>query len=118
MCSRLLQSVGAAIAIAALVFTFQPTADARDETVYLAPGSTVAFATPPFLVPGKRYAFTWPAGGPPQTFTIKSVRPDGWVLVEVADDNTNTRLVASTEFPVRWLHVGLALSIQEMRPLP
>jgi hypothetical protein len=87
------------------------------DTVTLAPGAAVHLATPTFLRVGKRYAFTWPGGGPPQTFTIKSLRDDGWILVEVADETIKPELYIPGEFPTRWLHVGLAVSIQEMRPL-
>jgi hypothetical protein len=88
------------------------------DTVTLAPGAAVHLATPPFLRVGKRYAFTWSGGGPPQTFTIKSMRDDGWILVEVADETIKPELYVPGEFPTRWLHVALAVSIQEMRPLP
>jgi hypothetical protein len=88
------------------------------DIVELAPGSAIHLATPPFLRIGKRYAFTWPGGGPPQTFTIKMMRNDGWILVEVADETIKPELYIPGEFPTRWLHVGLAVSIQEMRPLP
>ena len=88
------------------------------DIVSLAPGTAVHLATPPFLVPGKRYAFTWPGGGPPQTFVVKALRDDGWLLVEVADETIKPELYIPGEFPTRWLHVGLAVSIQEMRPLP
>src|SRR3982074_3034302 len=56
------------------------------DVVTLAPGSAAHLAPPTVLMTGKRYAFTWPGGGPPQTFTIKSMRDDGWILVEVADE--------------------------------
>jgi hypothetical protein len=92
-------------------------ASTADE-VSLAPGSAVHLATPSFLVQGRRYAFTWPGGGPPQTFVVKAIRTDGWILVEVADENIKPELFIPGEFPTRWLHVGLAVSIQEMRPLP
>jgi hypothetical protein len=88
------------------------------DTVVLARGSAIHLATPAFLMVGKRYAFTWPGGGPPQTFTIKMMRDDGWILVEVADETIKPELYIPGEFPTRWLHVGLAVSIQEMRPLP
>jgi hypothetical protein len=88
------------------------------DVVSLAQGSVVHLATPPFLQVGKRYAFTWPGGGPPQTFTIKTIRDDGWVLVDVADENTRLDLYIPGEFPTRWLHAAMAVSIQEMRPLP
>jgi hypothetical protein len=88
------------------------------DVVSLAPGSVVHLATPLFLVPGKRYAFTWPGGGPPQTFVVKAIRDDGWILVEVADENIKPELFIPGEFPTRWLHVALAVSIQEMRALP
>ena len=73
-------------------------------------------ATPSFVVTGKRYAFTWAGGGPAQTYTIKQTRSDGWVLVEVADEITNTEHLVPGERPTRWLHIGMAISIQEMRP--
>ena len=88
------------------------------DTVSLAAGSSVHLATPAFLKLGKRYAFTWAGGGPPQTFTIKVLRDDGWILVEVADETIKPELYIPGEFPTRWLHVGMAVSIQEMRPLP
>jgi hypothetical protein len=88
------------------------------DVVTLANGSAVHLATPAFLRPGKRYAFTWPGGGPPQTFLVKSMRDDGWILVEVADETIKPELYVPGEFPTRWLHVGLAVSIQEMRALP
>jgi hypothetical protein len=94
------------------------TAVVVPETVSLAPGSTVAVSTPPFVQVGKRYAFTWPGGGPPQTHTIKSVRPDGWVEVQVAEENVDPAFLVPGQTPTRWLHAGLASSVQEMRPLP
>ncbi|NUR52873.1 MAG: hypothetical protein HOQ29_00345 [Acidobacteria bacterium] len=92
-------------------------ADSQD-VVRLVDGTAVNLATPSFLQVGKRYAFTWPGGGPPQTYAVKTIRPDGWILVEVADETTRPDLYIPGEFPVRWLHVGLAVSVQEMRPLP
>jgi hypothetical protein len=91
---------------------------AAPDIVSLAPGAAVHVATPVFLVAGKRYAFTWPGGGPPQTFIVKTIRDDGWILVEVADETIKPELFIPGEFPTRWLHVGLAISIQEMRALP
>lgn len=88
------------------------------ETVTLAEGSAVALATPPFIVVGKRYAFTWPGGGPPQTYTIKSIRKDGWVEVQVAEENVDPAFLVPGQTPTRWLHAGIAVSVQEMRPLP
>ena len=38
------------------------------DTVSLARGSVVSLATPAFIEAKKRYTFTWPGGGPPQTF--------------------------------------------------
>jgi hypothetical protein len=87
-------------------------------TVGLAPGTAVNLATPSFLAKGKRYAFTWAGGGPAQTYAVKELLPNGWVLVEVADEVTRPDLYIPGEFPTRWLNVGLAVSIQEMRPLP
>jgi hypothetical protein len=87
-------------------------------TVGLAPGTAVNLATPSFLAKGKRYAFTWAGGGPAQTYAVKEITPTGWVLVEVADEVTRPDLYIPGEFPTRWLNVGLAVSIQEMRPLP
>ena len=86
--------------------------------VGLAPGTTVALATPAFLTPGKRYAFTWAGGGPPQTHTVKRVRPDGWIEVDVDEDNVDRSLLIPGQLPTRWLNAALALSIQEMRALP
>lgn len=105
---------GAAVAVWRTPAVHASSAD----IVTLAPGSAVHIATPTFLKVGKRYAFTWPAGGPPQTFIVKALRDDGWILVEVADETIKPELFIPGEFPTRWLHVGLALSIQEMRPLP
>lgn len=95
-----------------------PTARASvAETVHIAPGGTISLATPPFIQKGKRYAFTWPGGGPPQTFMVKDLRPDGWVLVEVAEENVDPAFVPYGMLPTRWLNAGIATSIQEMRPL-
>jgi hypothetical protein len=88
------------------------------DVVSLADGSAVHLATPAFLQVGKRYAFTWSGGGPAQTFMVKAKRGDGWILVEVAEETLKPELYIPGEFPTRWLHVGLAISIQEMRPLP
>jgi hypothetical protein len=73
--------------------------------------------TPSFVQAGKRYAFTWSGGGPAQTYTVKSVRNDGWVLVDVAEETVNPALLVPGEYPTRWLNVALAISIQEMRPV-
>ncbi len=88
------------------------------DIVSLASGSAVHIATPAFLTVGKRYAFTWSGGGPAQTSLVKAKRADGWILVEVADETIRPELYIPGEFPTRWLHVGLAISIQEMRALP
>jgi hypothetical protein len=88
------------------------------ETVSLASGTSVAISTPPFIQVGKRYAFSWPGGGPQQTHTIKSIRSDGWVEVQVAEENLDPAFLAPGQTPTRWLHAGLAVSIQEMRALP
>ena len=94
---------------------FSPASRAA-ETVTIARGSVISLATPQFVSAGKRYAFTWAGGGPAQTYTVKAVRPDGWVVVEVADENTNPIHFVPGELPTRWLNVGTAISIQEMRP--
>ena len=78
----------------------------------------VSLETPAFVQVGKRYAFTWAGGGPAQTYTVKQKRPDGWVLVEVADENTNPVYLVPGELPTRWLNAAMAISIQEMRPHP
>ena len=96
----------------------EPARAAAAETVSLAAGTSVAISTPPFLQVGKRYAFSWPGGGPQQTHTIKSIRTDGWVEVQVAEENLDPAFLAPGQTPTRWLHVGLAVSIQEMRTLP
>jgi hypothetical protein len=88
------------------------------EVVSLASGSVIGLATPPFIQRGKRYSFSWPGGGPPQTFTVKDVRSDGWVLAEVADENIDPVYAPPGSLPTRWLNAALATSIQEMRPLP
>ena len=87
------------------------------ETVSLADGSVIGFATPPFIQKGKRYAFSWPGGGPPQTFMVKDVRKDGWILVEVAEEIVDPVYAPIGVLPTRWLNAALATSIQEMRPL-
>jgi hypothetical protein len=109
-----------AAAAAAIGATFRaPVARASaPDVVSLANGTAIHLATPPFLVVGKRYAFTWPGGGPPQTFVLKAKRDDGWILVDVADETTRPELYVPGEFPTRWLHAALAVSIQEMRALP
>ncbi len=107
----------AGFAVAAAWHGFTVRAAAAD-VVSFAPGSAVHLATPAFLQVGKRYAFTWAGGGPPQTFVVKQRRDDGWILVEVADETIRPELYIPGEFPTRWLHVGMAVSIQEMRPLP
>ena len=76
----------------------------------------VRLQTPDFVQVGRRYAFTWAGGGPAQTYTVKSMRQDGWILVEVADENTNPVYFVPGELPTRWLNVAMAISIQEMRP--
>ena len=80
-------------------------------------GEFVSFETPNFVRVGKRYAITWAGGGPAQTYTVKLMRPDGWVLVDVAEENVNPAFLVAGEFPTRWLNVAQAISIQEMRPL-
>lgn len=107
--------VGLAAVLVTAAFS-APTHTRTQDIVTLASGSTVSLATPAMLVKGKRYAFVWPGGGPPQTYTVKELRRDGWILVEVADEVVNTDLLVPGEHPVRWLNVGAALSIQEMRP--
>jgi hypothetical protein len=87
------------------------------EVVSLASDSVIALSTPPFIQVGKRYAFTWAGGGPAQSYVVKSLRKDGWVLVEVADESTNTAYLVPNELATRWLNVGIAISIQEMRPI-
>ena len=87
------------------------------ETVSLADGSVIGLVTPPFILKGKRYAISWPGGGPPQTFTVKDVRKDGWILVEVAEEIVDPVYAPVGTLPTRWLNVALATSIQEMRPL-
>lgn len=86
------------------------------ETVHLAQGSVISLRTPEIVQVGKRYAFTWAGGGPAQTYVVKSKREDGWVLVDVADENTNPVHFVPGELPTRWLNAGTAISIQEMRP--
>ena len=115
---------GAIAALILLVVSFAPLTSGSSsnvsarETVHIAEGSAVALATPPFIQVGKRYAFTWAGGGPPQTYTIKSLRKDGWVEVHVAEENVDPAFLVPGQTPTRWLHVGLAVSVQEMRPLP
>jgi len=94
-----------------------PARASMQDTVRLASGSTISLSTPEFILKGKRYAFSWPGGGPPQTFTVKEVRRDGWILVEVAEENIDLNIVPLGNLPVRWLNVGIATSVQEMRPI-
>jgi hypothetical protein len=110
--------LAAASFVAGAWLSGNPAAVAAAETVSLAAGTSVAISTPPFLQVGKRYAFSWPGGGPQQTHTIKSIRSDGWVEVQVAEENLDPAFLAPGQTPTRWLHVGLAVSIQEMRSLP
>ena len=105
----------AALVLAATALTSRPTVSAS-ETVYLASGSVISLRTPEIVQVGKRYAFTWAGGGPAQTYVVKSKRDDGWVLVEVADENTNPVYFVPGDLPTRWLNVATAISIQEMRP--
>ena len=105
----------AALVVAATIFSSRPAVSAF-ETVHLATGSVISLRTPEFVGVGKRYAFTWAGGGPAQTYTVKSKREDGWVLVEVADENTNPVYFVPGDLPTRWLNVATAISIQEMRP--
>ena len=117
---RVAAALAALLTILALTTTSSSrgTHAAAQESVRLVPGGTVALATPIFLAPGKRYAFTWPGGGPPQTHTLKRVHENGWVEVEVSDENVDPTLLVPGQLPTRWLNAALALSIQEMRPLP
>ena|SRR5688572_31189422 len=101
----------------AIAMASRPAGASMQETVRLASGSTIALSTPPFIVKGKRYAFSWPGGGPPQTFTVKDIRGDGWILVEVAEENVDLNIVPVGQLPLRWLNAALATSIQEMRPI-
>lgn len=121
--TRHLQGLGAfAIAAAitlAIGVSLQTGASAGEQDIVkLAPGTSVAISTPPFIEVGKRYAITWAGGGPPQTYTIKTVRQDGWVEVLVAEDNVDPAFLVPGQTPSRWLHVGIANSVQEMRPFP
>ena len=93
-----------------------PAAAAPMEVVSLASGSVISLRTPEFIQVGKRYALTWAGGGPAQTYTVKEKRPDGWILVEVADENTNPAYFVPGDVPTRWLNASTAISIQEMRP--
>ena len=105
----------AALLMAVTALTSRPAASAA-ETVHLARGSVISLQTPEFVQVGKRYAFTWAGGGPAQTHTVKSKRDDGWVLVEVADENFNPLHYVPGDLPTRWLNIGNTISIQEMRP--
>jgi hypothetical protein len=106
------------VVLVALTSLFSAPRAAAQESVRLVDGATIALATPPFIVKGRRYAFSWPGGGPPQTFTVKEIRKDGWILVEVAEENIDPNFVPFGTLPVRWLNAAIATSIQEMRPLP
>src|SRR5688500_14056227 len=105
----------AALLIAGTVLTSRPVASTV-ETVHIATGSVISLQTPRFVQVGRRYAFTWAGGGPGQTYTVKSMRDDGWILVEVAEENVNPIYLVPGELPTRWLNAGTAISIQEMRP--
>jgi hypothetical protein len=102
-----------ALVVAVLGFGFRLSA-APD---YGASPSFQGAETPSFVQAGRRYAFTWSGGGPAQTYTVKSVRNNGWVLVDVAEETINPALLVPGEYPTRWLNVALAISIQEMRPV-
>lgn len=104
----------AAVIVAAMLFPSRPSAS-MFEQVSLVPGSVISLRTPEFVQVGKRYAFTWAGGGPAQTYTVKSKREDGWIVVEVADENTNPAYFVPGDWPTRWLNIGTAISIQEMR---
>ena len=56
-------------------------------------------------------------GMPVTDLTVKDIRPDGWIQVEVAEENVDLSLVPVGTLPVRWLNAALATSIQEMRPI-
>jgi hypothetical protein len=114
----LLLFVAACVAAAVLVSKSTPAAAAPQDVVRLSSGSVVGLRTPEFIQVGKRYALTWAGGGPAQTYTVKEKRPDGWILVEVADENTNPIYFVPGELPTRWLNAATAISIQEMRPFP
>jgi hypothetical protein len=101
------------LVVAVLGFGFRFSAP----PAYGAPPSFQSAETPSFVQVGRRYAFTWSGGGPAQTYTVKAVRGDGWVLVDVAEETVNVVYLVPGEFPTRWLNVALAISIQEMRPL-
>jgi hypothetical protein len=106
----------AGVSLLALTHLSARSATAGAETVRLASGSVISLQTPAFVQVGKRYAITWAGGGPPQTYTIKARREDGWVQVDVAEENVNPVYLVPGEFPTRWLNVATAVSIQEMRP--
>jgi hypothetical protein len=115
--TAVVSAVLTAFVVLALAPLASPARASSQEVVTLAQGAAVAIATPDFIVKGQRYAFTWPGGGPPQTFTVKELHKNGWILVEVAEENVDTNLVPYGTLPVRWLHVGIATSVQQMRPL-
>jgi hypothetical protein len=106
-----------AVAAFAVVLTFAATGATRAGASSSSAEDIISLATPPFVQVGKRYAFTWSGGGPAQTYTIKSLRSDGWAIVEVADENMNLAYVVPGELPTRWLNIGRAISIQEMRAI-
>ena len=103
----LLLAIASAFLFASSAFNLRTDASTQE---------AVRLPTPDFVQVGKRYAFTWAGGGPAQTYTVKSKRQDGWILVEVADENTNPVYFVPGELPTRWLNVAMAISIQEMRP--
>jgi len=116
--SRYTVAVLALLVLTAVALVRAAGTGSAQEIVRLADGTAVAFATPTFIQVGKRYAFTWPGGGPAQTYTVKLIRTDGWILVDVAEENVDPAFLVPGQTPTRWLHAGLAISIQEMRPLP
>ncbi|HXW05665.1 MAG TPA: hypothetical protein VD833_10570 [Vicinamibacterales bacterium] len=115
LAATVLTMTGAAVLVWGLMS--QDIRASGQDTVTLARGSVVSLATPAFIQSGKRYTFTWPGGGPPQTFIVKDVRPDGWILVEVAEENVDPAFMPPGSVPSRWLNAALATSIQEMRAL-
>ncbi len=55
----------------------------------------------PFLKPNTRYLVTWPDGSTERVVTLTEVGHGGWVMVDGA--------------PRRWLNLGMARAVEEMR---
>ena len=66
------------------------------------------------IVPGATYTFTWPdADRRWETWTVKSVLPDGWITVEVPQES---RPLSFDPPAIRFLNTAVMMSIQPEKP--